>query len=103
MAQISQKVLGSHLVGMQLGNEPDLYHGNGIRKNTSYDQYAYFSDWGTVVQKYKSDPQVPITNNFVAPSVCCGGGGGGWTPEQVFDTGFLDAYANDLAYISVEQ
>lgn len=39
---------------------------------------------------------------FVGPSVCCGLDTG-WTPEDVWDTGFLTDYADQLAWISVEQ
>ena len=26
-----------------------------------------------------------------------------WTPEQVWNTGFVDSYANNLAYLAVER
>ncbi|TDL22798.1 hypothetical protein BD410DRAFT_860283 [Rickenella mellea] len=101
LAEIAQKVLGKNLIGMQLGNEPDLYSGNGIRTN-AYQPSDFTADFGTFLQDYKNDSGVPNTNIFVAPSVCCGGSGNGWTPEQVFDTGFLTDYGSNLAYISVE-
>ncbi|TDL24311.1 hypothetical protein BD410DRAFT_745703 [Rickenella mellea] len=101
LAEIAQSVLGKNLIGMQLGNEPDLYAGNGIRPNT-YQPADYTTDFGTVLHDYQSDPSVPNTNIFVAPSVCCGSSGNGWTPETVFNTGFLSQFSTNLAYISVE-
>ena len=104
IGELSQKVLGDNLIGLQLGNEPDLYHNNQIR-GESYTPQQYTEEWGTVLNDYKNNPNIKNPNMFIAPSVCCGGGEGsiGWTPEQVFDTGFLDLYADSLAYISVEQ
>jgi len=100
LAEIAQSVLGDHLLGMQLGNEPDLYYSNGIRPST-YTVEQYFTDWGTVLDFYLNDSNVPNKNMFIAPSVCCGQDIG-WTPELVWNTGFLSSYANNLAYMSVE-
>ena len=101
IAEISQAVLGKNLIGLQLGNEPDLYGQNGIRPG-GYTPAEYNSDWGLVLSDYINDAAITNKTMFVAPSVCCGGGAG-WTPEQVFDTGFLTTYATNLAYISVQQ
>lgn len=100
LAEISQKLLGNHLLGMQLGNEPDLYFNNGLR-SANYTPQDYFNDFGQVLNDYKNDPNVPNSNIFVAPSVCCGQDIG-WTPERVWDTGFLKSYVQNLAYLSVE-
>ena len=103
IAELSEAVLGDNLLGLQLGNEPDLYYTNSIR-NSSYDETDYFNDFGQVVQDYVNDANLPNHNKFLAPSVCCGGvGQAGWTPEQVFQTGFLDEYAKYLSYISVQR
>jgi len=100
LAELAQARLGKHLIGMQLGNEPDLYHNNGLR-DPSYLPPQYFTEFGQVLQDYVSDSNVPNKNMFVAPSVCCGQDIG-WKPEDVWNTGFLDAYANNLAYLAVE-
>jgi hypothetical protein len=87
---------------MQLANEPDLYGKNGLR-GPEYSPTDFHREFGQMLQGYKDNRNVPITNNFVAPNVCCGGIGGGWFPEQVFETGFLDTYEADVKYVSVEQ
>jgi hypothetical protein len=51
-----------------------------------------------MVQAFQNDANVQNKTNLIGPSVCCN-----WTPEQVFDAGFLTNYVNDLAYIAVEQ
>lgn len=101
MVELAQAVLGDKLVGVQLGNEPDLYHQNGIR-DTDYTPAQYNTDWGVVLQDYINDSKISNASMFAAPSVCCGGNIG-WTPEQVWDTGFLTNYADHLAYLAVQQ
>jgi hypothetical protein len=100
LAELAQSRLGSHLIGMQLGNEPDLYRNNQLRP-ADYNETIYHDEFGQVLQDYLSDANVPNKNLFVAPSVCCGQDIG-WTPERVWNTGFLDSYAANLAYMSVE-
>ena len=52
-----------------------------------------------MTQAYSSDSQVPVKNNLIAPSVSSSG----WTPEQVWDTGFVEAYSDYLQALAVEQ
>ena len=101
IAELAQQMLGDKLVGLQLGNEPDLYHQNLLR-DTDYNQDQYFTEWGSVLSVYENDSNIKNNSQFVAPSVCCGGNIG-WTPEDVWNTGFLDSYGDHLAYISVQQ
>ncbi|KAH8118971.1 hypothetical protein DFH11DRAFT_1562225 [Phellopilus nigrolimitatus] len=100
MAELGQQVLGSKLIGLQLGNEPDLYHQNQLR-GSDYSPTQYDVEWGQVLQDYINDPNISNNSMFAAPSVCCGGNIG-WTPEQVWNTGFLDHYADHLAYLAVQ-
>ncbi|PAV18473.1 glycoside hydrolase family 79 [Pyrrhoderma noxium] len=100
IAELAQQMLGDKLVGLQLGNEPDLYHQNLLR-DTDYNQDQYFTEWGSVLSVYENDSNIKNNSQFVAPSVCCGGNIG-WTPEDVWNTGFLDSYGDHLAYISVQ-
>ena len=101
MGELAEKILGDNLIGMQLGNEPDLYFNNAIR-DSDYTVEEYNTEWGEVLQDYITDSIISNNSMFVAPSVCCGGSIG-WTPEDVWNTGFLDNYKDHLAYISVQQ
>jgi hypothetical protein len=40
-----------------------------------------------------------VKDNLLAPSVASGN----WPPEDVWNTGFLDAYNDTLKYLAVEQ
>lgn len=101
VGEIAQKVLGDKLIGLQLGNEPDLYHQNTLR-GTDYTPAQYNTEWGQVLADYEQDPNISNTTMFVAPSICCGGSIG-WNPEDVWNTGFLNNYAQNLAFLAVQQ
>jgi len=101
VGELTQQVLGDRLIGLQMGNEPDLYWRNGIR-GADYSPQAYHEDWGVFLNHYVSDREMRNLTQFIAPSVCCGSSIG-WTPEQVFDTGFLDTYNDNLGWIAVQQ
>ncbi|KAI0341170.1 hypothetical protein BDW22DRAFT_334247 [Trametopsis cervina] len=96
IAELGEKVLGDNLLGFQLGNEPDLYEPHDHRP-LGWNQTNYFEEFGIVVQAIQNDANIPIRGNLLAPSVS-----GTWTPESVFDTGFLGAYADALGAVAVE-
>lgn len=100
LGELAQQILGDNLIGLQLGNEPDLYYENGLR-NTTYQPADYNQDFGNVVQQYVNDSDFPNKSMFVGPSICCGRGPG-WVPELVWNTGYLTDYAQYLSYISLQ-
>ena len=51
-----------------------------------------------MTQAYLDNPNIPVKNNLIAPSVTTG-----WTPEMVWDTGFMDAYGQYLNALTVER
>ena len=83
---------------MQAGNEPDLYADHGHCLQT-YGPFNYFGEFGTIVQAIGGDSNIPVKNNLIGPSVATGA----WTPEMVWDTGFIPAYTNSLSALSVKQ
>jgi hypothetical protein len=97
IAEYGEAVLGDTLLGFQVGNEPDLYADHGHR-NGSYGPYDYFGEFGVVVDALASDTAVPTKNRLIAPSVATGD----WTPEMVWDTGFIPTYADSLGALAVE-
>ena len=101
IAELGESILGNNLIGLQIGNEPDLYFNNRNRP-PDYSVQQYSTEWAQVVQQYIDDSSISNHSCFIAPSVCCGGSIG-WHPEQVWDTGFLDNYKDYLAYISVQR
>lgn len=94
----ANRILGDNLLGMQAANEPDLYADHGHRA-TTYSPFDYYGEFGTLVNAYNADSSITVKNNLIAPNVA---GGGGWTPEMVWDTGFLSTYDSSLAFLAVE-
>ena len=98
IAEVGEAVLGKHLIGLQAGNKPDLYADHGHCLQT-YGPFNYFGEFGTIVQAIGGDSNIPVKNNLIGPSVATGA----WTPEMVWDTGFIPAYTNSLSALSVKQ
>ncbi|PSS11011.1 hypothetical protein PHLCEN_2v3307 [Hermanssonia centrifuga] len=97
IAEVGELILGDNLVGFQVGNEPDLYASHGHRPQ-NYSQGDYFNDFGIMVEAIGNDTLIPVRNNLIAPSVATGP----WTPESVWDTGFVGVYSDSLGALAVE-
>ncbi|KAH6912147.1 glycoside hydrolase superfamily [Coprinopsis sp. MPI-PUGE-AT-0042] len=94
---VGQSVLGERLVGVQVGNEPDLYARHGHRDD-DYGPAEYAEEFGELVEDMDEDARITNRRILVGPNVATGD----WTPEQVWDTGFVDDYSDNLAYLAVE-
>ncbi|TFK36088.1 hypothetical protein BDQ12DRAFT_737177 [Crucibulum laeve] len=97
IAEAGQAILGEYLIGLQAGNEPDLYAAHGHRPET-YGPFDYFGEFGTLVTAMAADTNIPRQNLLIGPNLATGA----WTPEQVWDTGFIDSYHDQLAFLAVE-
>lgn len=102
IAEYGQQILGHNLLGLQVGNEPDLYgkHRLGGRPVT-YDVQDYFTEFGQMMEAVNNDENIVIKNQFAGPSVT--GGLAGWSMDDVFGTGYLQSYSSNLGYIAVER
>ncbi|KAI0659525.1 glycoside hydrolase superfamily [Cubamyces menziesii] len=96
IAEAADAILGDSVLGYQVGNEPDLYANHGHRPPT-YDETDYFNEFGVVVNAVQQDAKIKSKNKLIAPSVQ-----GQWTPEDVWNTGFLDSYGSSLDVIAME-
>ncbi|KAF8636113.1 hypothetical protein AX17_003816 [Amanita inopinata Kibby_2008] len=97
IAEEGQAVLGDYLIGLQAGNEPDFYAQFGKRLPT-YSEFDYFNDVGNLITQLNNDQKVTNRTMLLAPSVASGP----WAPERIWNTGFIDAYSANLAYLAVE-
>lgn len=48
IAAFAESILGDKLIGLQLGNEPDLYGIDARRRATGYSIANYTGEWQTV-------------------------------------------------------
>ncbi|CAE6486676.1 unnamed protein product [Rhizoctonia solani] len=91
VAQAAQDILGSNLVGLQLGNEPDVYPSHQPEfQNLTVQQY--FTEFGNRLAMVPGSK-----DNIFGPSVCCS-----WTPDEVIQAGFLTQFGNNLKSFSVQ-
>ncbi|KAF7967357.1 hypothetical protein HWV62_34635 [Athelia sp. TMB] len=100
IAEYGEAILGDNLLGFQVGNEPDLYGKDQFGgRPTTYSPQDYFTEFGQEMTGINADAQIPTKGNIVGPSVT----GDVWSPEDIFNTGYLTAYSADLGFISVEK
>ncbi|GLB44466.1 putative glycosyl hydrolase family 79 C-terminal beta domain [Lyophyllum shimeji] len=97
IAEQGQAILGDYLMGLQAGNEPDLYARHGHRPST-YSPNDYFGEFSNLVNAMGSDPNIKNQNLLIGPNIAFAD----WTPEQVWNTGFVDTFSQHLAYLAVE-
>lgn len=63
-----------------------------------YAPADYAADFGLMVKALADDPRVANRSNLIGPNLA-----GIWTPEQVWDTGFVQTYTTSLSALAVEQ
>ncbi|KDR78212.1 hypothetical protein GALMADRAFT_138334 [Galerina marginata CBS 339.88] len=96
IAEQAENILGDNLLGLQAGNEPDFYQDFGRR--VTYSPQQYTDEVGQLITVIDANPNIPVKNNLIGPSISTII----WTPEQVWDTGFIDKYKDRLYALSVE-
>ncbi|GLB45268.1 putative glycosyl hydrolase family 79 C-terminal beta domain [Lyophyllum shimeji] len=97
IAEHGQAILGDNLLGLQGGNEPDYYLAHGHR-NPGYGPFDYFGEFGDLITAIRNNPNIPRKNILIGPSLASGP----WTPEQMWETGYLDAYKDSLVAVTME-
>ncbi|TFK83593.1 glycoside hydrolase family 79 protein [Polyporus arcularius HHB13444] len=97
IAELGEQILGDRLLGFQAANEPDLYGAHGHRPS-SYSPFDFFGEYALFTQAWEADTQITRKNTVIAPSTSYAL----WSPEQVWDTGFVEAYGPYLSHLAVE-
>ncbi|KAF5353264.1 hypothetical protein D9756_008029 [Leucocoprinus leucothites] len=92
-----QQILGETMIGIQVGNEPDLYVAHGHRPQ-GYGPIDYLNEFGVVVNAMNNDANAKNRDLLIGPNVATQ-----WTPEQVWDTGFVNDYSQNLVSLAVER
>ncbi|KXN82401.1 hypothetical protein AN958_02606 [Leucoagaricus sp. SymC.cos] len=90
-------ILGDKIAGYQAGNEPDFYPINGHRPS-NYGPQDYSNEFGELIQAIEADQNVQQKPLLLGPSVASIS----WTPEQVWDTGYVPNYQQHLYALTVE-
>ena len=69
-----------------------------LRRLEDYSQHDYFDEFGVMVNAIHDSRKITRSNNIIAPSLQ-----GTWSPESVWDTGYLDAYGSAISVLAMEQ
>jgi len=115
IAEQAQSIVGSHLLGLQAGNEPDFYQqyvqfltkcqatflkpNSRFGRRETYSPTLYGNELESLITTIDKNPLIPVKNMLLGPSVATGP----WTPEQVWETGFIDRFKDKLMALTVEQ
>ncbi|KAG9217951.1 glycoside hydrolase family 79 protein [Pleurotus ostreatus PC15] len=97
ISEYGQAILGDNLLALQAGNEPDLYARHQKRPET-WHVADYMREFGDLVSFINNHPNIPIKNNLIGPSVASAD----WTPEMVWDAGYIETFKDVLSIIAVE-
>ncbi|KDQ23855.1 glycoside hydrolase family 79 protein [Pleurotus ostreatus PC15] len=98
IAETGTAILGDYLIGLQAGNEPDLY----LRHQHRQDPYGpgdYVNEVGKLVTAMAGDSFSRARSLLIGPNLAMGD----WTPEQIWDTGFVDQFNDNLQYLAMEK
>ncbi|KAG1829911.1 hypothetical protein DFJ58DRAFT_825241 [Suillus subalutaceus] len=97
IAEVGEAMLGSYLIGLQAGNEPDLYSRHGHRPN-SYSPQDYHDEFGLLIDAMKADSNIPNKNLLIGPNLA-----GVWSLPDIWQTGFATDFNQNLAALGVER
>lgn len=99
IATEGQKILGSNLLGLQAGNEPDQYGQHGAR-SSDYNQQAYVTEFKSLVDTMNNDPAQSVNRHLLlGPSLSTSF----WTNQQIWDLGYVDQFNDNLAILTTEK
>ncbi|KAJ7289361.1 glycoside hydrolase family 79 protein [Mycena rebaudengoi] len=96
----ADEILGDFLLGLQAANEPDMYNLHGHRP-TTYSPFDYGGEVSDFLAQLAAgaDPTGRAKNILIGPNIATFA----WTLEQVWDSGFVDKFDENLAYLAVEK
>ncbi|KIK77729.1 glycoside hydrolase family 79 protein [Paxillus rubicundulus Ve08.2h10] len=97
IAEVGESILGDYLVGLQAGNEPDLYAAHGHRPD-DYSPDDYKDEFGDLIDAMNDDSRIPIKDLLIGPNLA-----GVWKPDDVWNTGFATDFNENLAALAVER
>ncbi|KAF7322011.1 Glyco-hydro-79C domain-containing protein [Mycena kentingensis (nom. inval.)] len=96
----ADNILGDYLLGLQAANEPDMYNLHGHR-DENYGPASYvqeFQDFLTQIGT-GADTTGRAKSVLIGPNIASFA----WTLEQVWDTGFVDRFTDNLAFLAGEK
>ncbi|KAG7535920.1 hypothetical protein FFLO_03591 [Filobasidium floriforme] len=100
VAQTAQAILGERLLGLQMGNEPDLYSDHQ-KRDPGYGPTQFNDEWISIKDEIRSEGNLKQSQNFlIGPSICCEVEG--FLLDDVLNAGFLTDNLDALAIVAVQ-
>lgn len=101
-AQYAAQILGTHLKGIQIGNEPDLYTDHQKRP-AGWTAVNYVEEFGhTADDIIAQAPAVAAVEPlFMGPSLCCDRDG--FLFSDIMNAGWLNAHVDTISAITVQR
>ncbi|KAB5589021.1 hypothetical protein CTheo_7533 [Ceratobasidium theobromae] len=97
VAETVESILGTDLLALQLGNEPDLYDVHGKRPVNPYTFDIYMNEFQQAVNQLNAAPAFTNRDILLAPSSCCN-----WNETQLFEAGFVEKFKDSLKILAVQ-
>ncbi|WVF70633.1 hypothetical protein IAT40_005426 [Kwoniella sp. CBS 6097] len=95
----AQEILGENLLGLSVGNEPDLYVDHNKRQ-AGWGLSNYVTEYDNMKQSILSDGQLTNQAAFLGPSTCCDVVG--FELDDVINAGWLTQNVDNLAAVTVQ-
>lgn len=92
------EILGDNLLALQAANEPDFYPGR--RRPETYGPGDYTNEVGMLIDVMQAPEYDAVRNSLIVPSIT---GAHAWTAQQVWDTGLVERYHEQIKLIAFER
>lgn len=99
VATYAQRILGDRLLGLQLGNEPDLYSDHD-KRGTGYGPSNFTTEFNEIKTDILESATLENTAFLVGPSICCEVAG--FELDDVLTAGWLTDNVENLAIVAVQ-
>ncbi|KIJ34940.1 glycoside hydrolase family 79 protein, partial [Sphaerobolus stellatus SS14] len=96
IAEASERILGDRLLGLQVGNEPDLFESHQARA-APYNVPQYVAEFQEFVNFFKTDSNIQTQNSLIVPNTCCM-----WGVPELNEIGFFDTFNDIIKMIAIE-
>ncbi|AFR98329.1 hypothetical protein C343_06306 [Cryptococcus neoformans C23] len=98
-AHWAQEILGDSLLGLSVGNEPDLYV-NHNHRSTGWGVSDFVTEYDDVVKSIVSNGSLLNNNAFIGPSLCCNVPG--FEFSDLINAGWLEENVDRLSAVTVQ-
>ncbi|KAF8332661.1 uncharacterized protein EI90DRAFT_2917640 [Cantharellus anzutake] len=97
-----EEIMGDRIIGLQMGNEPDLYGIGARSRPQGYSIGNFMDEWGAAIAAMQQNPGITNPQILLGPTVCCNIDGL-WSIDQVIQAGYVTGFNNQLRVLAVQR